>query len=95
MREVLQVFREIRGAVELDQPTDERANDDVQFDELVHGRHSAGPRAVASKEAPALRHLLNEAQKLTELGSHKFVILPPRERRAVYHVRNCHGQFHL
>ena len=42
MREVLQVFREIRGAVELDQPTDERANDDVQFDELIHERHSAG-----------------------------------------------------
>jgi hypothetical protein len=39
---VLQVIGEVRGAVELDQPTDERANDDVQFYEPVHGRHSAG-----------------------------------------------------
>ena len=42
MREVLQIIGEILGAVELDQPTYERANDDVQFDEPVHGRHSAG-----------------------------------------------------
>ena len=39
MREVLQVIGDIRGAVEFDQATDARANDDVQFDEPVHGRH--------------------------------------------------------
>ena len=39
MREVLQVIGEVLGAVELDQPPDERTNDDVQFDEPVHGRH--------------------------------------------------------
>ena len=42
MREVLQVIGEVRGAVELDQAADERTNDDVQFDEPIHGRHSAG-----------------------------------------------------
>jgi hypothetical protein len=42
MREVLQVIGEVRGAVELDKPSDERTNDDVDLDEPVHGRHSAG-----------------------------------------------------
>lgn len=42
MREVLQVIGEVGGAVELDQATDERTHDDVQFDEPVHGGHSAG-----------------------------------------------------
>ena len=41
MREVLQVIGEVLGAVELDQTTDERTNDDVQFDEPIHGQHSA------------------------------------------------------
>jgi hypothetical protein len=36
VREVLQVIGQLRGAVELDQSTDERTHDDVQFDELVH-----------------------------------------------------------
>ena len=42
MRELLQVIGEVSGAVELDQPTYERTDDDVQFDELAHGPHSAG-----------------------------------------------------
>ena len=42
MREVLQVIGEVRGAVEFNQATDERAHDDVQFDELIHDHHSAG-----------------------------------------------------
>ena len=38
VREVLQVVGEVRGAVEFDQPPDERADDDVCRDERVHIR---------------------------------------------------------
>lgn len=42
MREALQTIGEVGGAVELDQTADERADDDVQFYELVHCGHPAG-----------------------------------------------------
>ena len=68
MREVLQVVGEVRDAVKLDQATYERTDDEVQFDELVHGRHSAGrtkpmgnalvarmPRSAVGRSEPTSR----------------------------------------
>ena len=60
VRELLQVIGEVLGAVELDQPTDERTNDDVQFDEPVHGGHSA-VRTEQTRDALLARMRRNAA----------------------------------
>ena len=75
MREVLQVIGQVLGAVELDQATDERANEDVQFDEPVHGRHCAGP-AIGFRDTFLAWMPRNAISAVTIVGPTKHKLKP-------------------